>query len=581
MRIIRRNNHFQLIILSMIMLINGSFLQAQTKNFSKKTFAELAELIDSQEINSSLQVEYLNAYLNKAKQEKNSSELVEAYRKKLFRAPESQQLVYADSIYNIAIKSKDNKLISIAYQTYGTIYFIQKNYKVSVENSLKAEEYIIKTNDLYTLHKIRYSIADVKYYLGSFDEALHIYEECAAYYANKDDINNLLGYINSIRSISKCYYQLGKYQKASQYNILGLESCQKIKIATIQNDEELYFRQSEGIVQYSLNNHEQSISLLEGSLDGIKNNKDYTNEHLTYLFLGKNYWDLNQKEKALRYFESIDQLFQEKKITNLDLRQAYVFLIEYYKDKKDLEKQLYYTNTLIQIDSLLREDYRFLNNYLHTEYDNKNLFQNKLDLEKQIETNKQRSFYLYLIGSIIILGIGVTTVIYYRKQRLYRKKYEALLHPQQKTEPLNISEISTDEELEALKIPFPKNVDIHEDLVQQILVKLTEFERDKEFLKPNITQSQLAEQWKTNTSYLSKIINTQKGKNFNQYVNDLRIDYGLELLKSDLVIRSYKVTAIATELGFTNTRSFTNAFIARTGLKPSYFIEQLNKDREI
>lgn len=578
MRLIGKSYLGKIFFLSIILLLKSTFSQAQTENLAQKTYAELATLIDSQELNSPLQKKYLNTYIQKAKREDNKAELIDAYRKKLFRSPESVQITYADSIFNLAKSTNDNKLISIAYQTYGTIYFLQKNYKISVENSLKAEEYISKTNDLYMLHKIRYSIGDVKYYLGSFTEALEIYNECAAYYRDKNDINNLLGYINSIRSISKCYYQLGDYIKSSEYNILGLEACKKIQISTILTEEELYFQQSEGIVQYALKKHDKSIALLEGSLDGIKNNKDYTNEHLTYLFLGKNYWDLNQKEKALVYFQNVDNLFREKKITSLDLRQAYVFLIEYYKDKKDLEKQLNYTNTLIQIDSLLREDYKFLNNYLHTEYDNKNLFQYKRELEQQIETNKKNALYLYALALFIILSIGITTVVYYKKQRLYRKKYEALLRPSPQAE--EIAETVPEIIPELKNSSLSKNIDIHEDIIRYVLQKLESFQTDKEFLQQNITQSQLAEQWKTNTSYLSKIINTYKNKNFNQYVNDLRIDHALELLRKNKSIRSYKISAIANELGFTSTRSFTNAFTARTGLKPSYFIEQLHKDND-
>ncbi|WP_430614659.1 helix-turn-helix domain-containing protein [Flavobacterium sp. JP2137] len=559
-------------------------MHAQHENIAQKTYAELVSLIDSQEVNSPLQKRYIDLYIQKARSENNNAELIDAYRKKMFRSPESTQLAYADSIYQIALASQDNKLISIAYQTYGTVYFLQKNYKVSVENSLKAEEFILKTNDLYTLHKIRYSIADVKYYLGSFQDALEIYQECATYYKSQNNINSLLGYINSIRSISKCYYQLGEYQKSSYYNNLGLEACQLIKNKTAKNNEESYFRQSEGIVQYALKNYESSLSLLEGSLEGIRNNKDYTNEHLTYLFLGKNYWELGEREKALEYFESVDELYRDKKITNLDLRQAYVFLIDYYKAKKNLEKQLDYTNVLIQIDSLLREDYKFLNNYLHTEYDNKNLYQYKEELQQQIETNKKRSLYLYIAGLLVIVGIGITTVIYYRKQRLYRKKYEALLHPITLPKATAAVEISAESEAEAeaetADVNSAKSVEIHEDIVKQILWQLERFEADKEYLKQNITQTQLAELWKTNTSYLSKVINTQKNKNFNQYVNDLRIEYGVELLRTNTSVRSYKISSIASELGFTNTRSFTNAFTSRTGLKPSYFIEQLNKDHE-
>ncbi|TEB41336.1 AraC family transcriptional regulator, partial [Flavobacterium circumlabens] len=79
-------------------------------------------------------------------------------------------------------------------------------------------------------------------------------------------------------------------------------------------------------------------------------------------------------------------------------------------------------------------------------------------------------------------------------------------------------------------------------------------------------------------SYLSKIINFYKGKNFSQYINDMRIIYAITKIKSDKKFRMYTIKAISEEVGFSNSESFAKAFYNNTGLQPSYFIKKIEEN---
>lgn len=83
----------------------------------------------------------------------------------------------------------------------------------------------------------------------------------------------------------------------------------------------------------------------------------------------------------------------------------------------------------------------------------------------------------------------------------------------------------------------------------------------------------------TNSSYLSKVVNFYKHKNFASYINDLRIEYVVEQLKEDKKLRSYTIKSIADEVGFNNVESFTKAFYKKTGIRPSYYINNLNNNK--
>ena len=78
-------------------------------------------------------------------------------------------------------------------------------------------------------------------------------------------------------------------------------------------------------------------------------------------------------------------------------------------------------------------------------------------------------------------------------------------------------------------------------MVNQILEKLKRFENKKEYLQSNITVQMLSTTFETNSKYVSKIVNTHKGKTFIQYINDLRIEYTIIQLQENNKLRKYTI----------------------------------------
>jgi len=81
----------------------------------------------------------------------------------------------------------------------------------------------------------------------------------------------------------------------------------------------------------------------------------------------------------------------------------------------------------------------------------------------------------------------------------------------------------------------------------------------------------------TNTTYLSEVINKHKNKNFNSYVNDLKIGYIINKIYTDPKYHTYKITYLADECGLPYS-SFVSAFKEYTGMTPSAFIKQKAKE---
>ncbi|AXG69082.1 helix-turn-helix domain protein [Kordia sp. SMS9] len=190
--------------------------------------------------------------------------------------------------------------------------------------------------------------------------------------------------------------------------------------------------------------------------------------------------------------------------------------------------------------------------------------------EKMIATllEKQEAFegkYFVFIGIVLFLIILFGILCFWNKRGNTRlEKIVSLLEKYQKTEH-HSNEITKD-----------KKLDIDPVIVHTILENLKAFENEKGFLNTKITLHAFSKKLRTNTKYLSKVINTHKLKSFRNYINDLRVQYSIEELQNNTNYRNYTVHAMAKEAGFSNRDSFSKAFQKRTGKTVSNFLKNIS-----
>lgn len=90
-------------------------------------------------------------------------------------------------------------------------------------------------------------------------------------------------------------------------------------------------------------------------------------------------------------------------------------------------------------------------------------------------------------------------------------------------------------------------------------------EEERIYLRPDLNINELARILGTNRAYLSSYLNTVLGVSFFDYINALRIDHSVELLRSS----NFTVDQIADMSGFNNTYSFRRVFVKRFGVTPT------------
>ncbi len=204
-----------------------------------------------------------------------------------------------------------------------------------------------------------------------------------------------------------------------------------------------------------------------------------------------------------------------------------------------------------------------------------------VDLNLQV-THKNRRITLFTLAlsGILILGILITIVIY----RVYRKK----LHP--KVVSLSYIQEKILEEarkdsrrMRSLKKILPPEMDTtgepkvatngREESLIQDLERLMSV--DKPYLHDDLSLSDVAQILKTNTAYLSRLINDTYHDNFNIYINRYRVELAKQLIRENEHARlSYE--GIAHSVGFRSRSTFYQAFKSITGQTPSEFAASLN-----
>ncbi len=93
------------------------------------------------------------------------------------------------------------------------------------------------------------------------------------------------------------------------------------------------------------------------------------------------------------------------------------------------------------------------------------------------------------------------------------------------------------------------------------------------FLQPELSLNELAKHLKTNSSLLSAAINQVVQQNFNDYINNLRVEEFIKNLSKE-ENQSFTLLSIAYESGFNSKATFNRAFKKSKGCTPRQYVNK-------
>ncbi|MBP2833177.1 AraC family transcriptional regulator [Aquimarina sp. U1-2] len=510
-------------------------------------------------------IPYARYYLEKAKREQDTLEIVNGfYYFSGITKDEKISEKYVDSMLLFSKTIHTKVYPALAFFNKAKIEYNKGNFKQALDFYLKTNATAKALDNTHLFYASKKSIGILKSRIGEYDAALQELRECYAYYTSKISAKPVT-YISTLTALSEAYIYTKKLDSASFINQLGYESCSDLNLKKLQ----YYFTLNEGVNLYYKDHYKPALDSLSLSIIKLRNNKDKANLSMAYFYYGKTLMALGREQEAIDAHIKVDNIFKDILEIMPNNRENYEILINYFKKNGKTNKQLYYIEQLMKVDSILNVNYKYLSKKMVLHYDTPKLLLEKQDIIDTLETQQQKSHTYILILGFLSLIMCALWVINKERQNKFKHRFEKILN-EQTTNPKTLKNVTSNEENEALNIP--------EESIKDIRNKLLVFEKELGFLECDLSIGILAKKLGTNTKYLSKIINTYQQKTYNHYVNNLRIDYAIRRLKEDAKFRKYTIKAIAKEVGFKTTDAFSKAFYKKNGIHPSYFIRTFEKE---
>ena len=499
---------------------------------------------------------YSNAYLNKAKNEKDTLRIANGFSQFAFYGETLITLKYYDSIIQITKNNNYNDYPGFGYLWKGYILCDIGKYDDALKNLLIAQKYAEKENNIQQLLTIKQKIGSVKLLWGNKDEAI----ECFKYVLKKIDHTDIpkdysIVKNEAYRFLSYSFIHNKKFDSAYYYAKKHLDTSNKYNselLTQISHDELV------AEIEFYKGDYSKANELLENIRKKDSLALTVNDFNFNYLY-GATLNSLDKKDEAFYYLSKADSIYIATNDLMPETRKVKEFFINYYKKENNTQKQLFYIDQLLVVDSLIDVNTKTLNRIIQKEYDEPILLAEKEKIIKNLseKSTKNNSIILFLSSGVILAGIAF--LLYYKKQK---NKFNKLTIVNKQNKKKEISTIEN----------------IPSEVIEQIRLKLIEFEKNNSFLDNKLTLTNLAKQLETNSNYLSKTINHFKQKNYSTYISDLRIEYCIQKLKTDSTFRKFSVKAIAFEVGFNNTESFSKAFLKNTEIHPSNFIKELERE---
>lgn len=441
--------------------------------------------------------------------------------------------------------------------------------------------------------------------LGTFDSAIY-------YYNSMLDIDKKTG---SLRDQAVDYENIGAlyaewkkieqsysfYQKALELYLVegsnrdlsvAYNNLCKIHIAKKQYDSALYYFNSAseieweigieqfmaarynnlGDVYYELKKYSQALSYYNKALEINQKTGERHCIALNLVNIARVKFKLGDPIEAEQYFFKGLKIAKEIKSQKL-VKDILDDISDFYTEQNLYGKTMLFHQQTAQLhDSLFKKQTLQTLADIQTKYelDKKTKEISILQKDKEFQSmlvKSYRSSNYYLIGGIVLFSI-ILVLLYFQ----YRSKHHGYNKLVEKNMELIKAQKLKEQKVNNNSSRTNNLTNSSESKNQQELyeILLAYMKNERPFLESDLTVKKMAKKLQTNTHYISEVINQKFGYNFNQFINEYRVNEACKLL-SNHNNNHFTIESIAQQSGFKSKSAFNNAFKSITGVTPSYY----------
>ncbi|SNR23603.1 helix-turn-helix domain-containing protein [Flavobacterium sp. ov086] len=490
-------------------------------------------------------------------------------------------------------ESKDKKQLESYIENFvGNAQWKKGDFSEAIEHYRKGMKLSVEIGDILQTVKFKTNIAVINEAVGNYQLAIKDIRQLDEFIDKNENLFTKEDFLNRKSSINS--------NLASSYESYFMKNKSK---KYLLDSAEYFYKKA---ITYSNNNPYNKISS-KLSLGNVYNFKgDYKNAEKTYydvVFLSQQndkkdllcvanynladiYFSTKKYDKALVFFKKCDSIAALTDLNQLDFLKSNYYQAKIYNILK--RPELAYKHSRIYLDNYEKFETKLNEQALEVNYKQGvgNLTDEMVTIEKKYKNDVflnrgLKVFYVLLFVVVVFLLIKNI-----RDKNKAHKKMNALIEEfkaniEKRNNPeFEQEEVGAIEEfvLEPEEIHLKKenvNLSIDEAKENKIVEKLLALESKLEYLNADFTLPYVAKKIKTNTTYLSYVVNKRFGKSFGEYSNELKINYVINEMITNHMYRKYSTQAIAESVGFKNAVSFAKSFRKRTGVSPAQFASNI------
>lgn len=562
------------------LMFQGFVTNAQDKTDSLSKFSH-DELLDKAYITrSTVYLEYLEK--KKLSPEQQKEVFTWFYYLLAGKGDLDGTLKYLNKLDSISIETKDPINQFVAKMGAAEVYYKKSDYAKSKEAFLGAQKFIedYPPGIDRVLANAEYNYF---YYLsGNFDVYNHELEKLIGELQGlKNDllpVEERSFHLNAIATLAvnlACGYILQEDFQNAEKNLKMVEG---IYTENFKGDTTTTFVHEilvKGKYHFFKKEFDQAIPFFKEVID-INARKDFKEyAYMSKVFLGMIYYQLEDYQLSLDYLE--DAIQNQMLVADYIKYEMESYRYAYLASKQlgDTEKSMRYSGLFMEQDLALNDNKR--SNFINTFINNLEVGKLQKDISAKDNTNFMLRYILFGFA-ILIAGLAIVLVYQMKENKKNKQKISDYLEQLNKDKKSKVVAADLNKEAvveESSAIPQTKEID---EKTSRILDKLEDFEDGDLFVDSKMSLAFLASYLETNTITLSKIINTYKEMNFNDYINGLRVRYIIERIKNEPKFEQYKISYLAEVSGFSSHSIFSKAFKKSTGVTPSQFLDYLKEE---
>ena len=465
-----------------------------------------------------------------------------------------ENLRIIDSTIATAYQLNDKAVLSEAYIEKGNYFLDQRNYNNAVKNFTISKQLSTEIKDDFTYYLSLVGIAKTKENLHETKESIKLYEESLLYFEkHKHQPKSFSIYLSILGKLSYLYSKTNHLKKSDFYNKIELSE-------TVDTANYQYALKNKGIIDFYKKDYNSAFNTLKKVQQAFWKQNDIKWYVISEQFLGEILYQQKRNKEAITYFENVVEFSKQYKILDEELRLSFERVVEYNEKYGNNRDKLLSVNNLLSFDSLFYVADKTILKPNVEKYEN-TFLKTERNLLNEKNQNFKRTSFLSLVVILIFGGI-----VFYKLNQKHQKKKNYL---QKRLDDISLKELDVKQKNKLTNSKV--DVIFDEDFEQSLQL----FEQQKLFLNPKFSLNDLVIELNANRTIVSNYINRSRSKNFNQYINELRINHILNRFVDEPNLKKYTIDALAEETGFNSRKTFSDAFLEHSGFRPSQYLRNM------